>query len=73
MVVQIYGSTDLLGYTEDWVRIEDVWDKYLFDETVKPWLEKNKLRLSVKVHNSSTVLNNQNKARVTRTIELEEK
>ena len=67
------GSTDLLGYTEDWVRIEDVWDRYLFDETVKPWLEKNKLRLSLKVHNSSTVLNNQNEVGVTRTIELEEK
>lgn len=67
------GSTDLLGYTEDWIRIEDVWDRYLFDETVKPWLEKNKLRLSVKIHNSSTVLNNQNKPGITRTIELEEK
>lgn len=67
------GSTNLLGYTEDGVRIEDVWDRYLFDETVKPWLEKNKLRLSLEVHNSPTVLNNQNKASVTRTIELEEK
>ena len=32
---------------------------------------KNKLRLSLEVHNSPTVLNNQNKARVTKTIELE--
>lgn len=34
------GSTQLLGYTKDGVRIEDVWDMYLFDETIKPWLEK---------------------------------
>ena len=67
------GSTDLLGYTEDWVRIEDVWDRYLFDETVKTLIEKIKLLLSLKVNNSSTVLNNQNEVGVTITIELEEK
>ncbi len=29
-------------------------DKNLFDETVKPWLEKNKFNLALEVHNSST-------------------
>lgn len=48
------GRTQLLGYNEDDIRIEDVWDKYLFDETVKPWLEKNKLNLALEVHSSST-------------------
>lgn len=67
------GRTQLLGYTEDGVRIEDVWDRYLFDETVKPWLEKNKLRLSLEVHDSTPVLNNQNEPKVIRTIELDEK
>ncbi len=46
------GRTQLLGYNEAAVRIEDVWDKYLFDETVKPWLEKNKLNLALEVHTS---------------------
>ena len=67
------GRTQLLGYAEDGVRIEDVWDRYLFDETVKPWLEKNKLRLSLEIHNSSTALNNQNEPKVIRTMGLGEK
>ncbi len=33
------GWTQLLGYTKDEVRIEEVWDRYLFNETVKSWLE----------------------------------
>lgn len=67
------GCTDLLGYTRDNVRIEDVWDRYLFDETVKPWLEKNKLNLSLEVHNNSSGLNNKEKQKILSTIELEEK
>lgn len=67
------GRTQLLGYAEDGVRIEDIWDRYLFDETVKPWLEKNKLRLSLEVHDSSPALNNHNEQKVIRTIELDEK
>lgn len=64
------GCTNLLGYTKDDVRIEDVWDRYLFDETVKPWLEKNKLNLSLEVHNNSSVSNNKNATKMPRTIEL---
>lgn len=67
------GRTQLLGYTEDGVRIEDVWDMYLFDETVKPWLEKNKLNLSLEVHNNSPVSNNKNEPQTVGTIELGEK
>lgn len=67
------GWTQLLGYTKDEVRIEDVWDRYLFDETVKPWLEKNKLNLSLEVHNNSSIPNNRNDTKIPRTIELEEK
>ena len=67
------GCTDLLGYTKDDVRIEDVWDRYLFDETIKPWLEKNKLNLSLEVHNNSSISNNRNDTKIPRTIELEEK
>lgn len=67
------GWTQLLGYTEDDVRIEVVWDRYLFDETVKPWLEKNKLNLSLEVHSNLPVSDNENKLKITRTIELEEK
>lgn len=67
------GRTQLLGYTEDGIRIEDVWDMYLFDETVKPWLEKNKLNLSLEVHNNPPVSNNKNEPQTDKTIELEEK
>lgn len=67
------GITQLLGYTEDGIRIEDVWDRYLFDETVKPWLEKNKLRLSLKVQNSTNALNHQNEPKNIRAMGLDEK
>lgn len=67
------GRTQLLGYTEDGVRIEDVWDMYLFNETVRPWLEKNKFNLSLEVHDNSPVSNSKNNARTASTIELEEK
>lgn len=67
------GRTQLLGYTEDGMRIEDVWDKYLFDETIKPWLNKNKFNLSLELHNSSPVPNNKNTPHTVGTIELEEK
>ena len=67
------GSTQLLGYTKDGVRIEDLWDRYLFDATVKSWLEKNKLRLSMEVHDSTPILNNQNEQIVNRTAGLDEK
>lgn len=48
------GSTQLLGYTKNGIRIEDVWDTFLFNETVKPWLEKNKLRLSLGSYDKTT-------------------
>ena len=48
------GSTQLLGYTKNGIRIEDVWDIFLFNETVKPWLEKNKLRLSLGSYDKTT-------------------
>lgn len=48
------GSTELLGYNQDGIRIENIWDRFLFDETVKPWLEKNKLRLSLGTYNKTT-------------------
>ena len=68
------GWTQLLGYTEDEVRIEDVWDRYLFDETVKPWLEKNKFNLSLEVNNNSSITTtNSNVSKTSRSIELEEK
>ena len=67
------GWTQLLGYTEDWVRIEDRWDRYLFNETVKPWLEKNKLRLSLGVHTSPNALNSKKEYRVNPEISLGEK
>jgi hypothetical protein len=68
------GWTQLLGYTEDEVRIEDVWDRYLFDETVKPWLEKNKFNLSLEVNNNSPITTtNSNVSKISRSIELEEK
>jgi len=54
------------------VRIEDIWDRYLFDETVKLWLEKNKLGLSLEVHNNSPV-SNKGKSQIVGTITLEEK
>ena len=63
------GRTQLLGYNESDVRIEDVWDKYLFDETVKPWLEKNKLNLALEVHSSSTSPNKRSES-VINSIEL---
>lgn len=67
------GWTQLLGYTKDEVRIEDVWDRYLFDETVKPWLEKNKFNLSLEVNNNSPISNNRNDTKVGRTTESQEK
>lgn len=67
------GFTQLLGYTKDGVRIENVWDRYLFDETVKPWLEKNKFNLSIEVNNNSTVTTNNNVSKIFTSIELEEK
>ena len=67
------GRTQLLGYTKDGVRIEDLWDRYLFDATVKSWLEKNKLRLSMEVHDSTPILNNPNEQIVNRTAGLDEK
>ena len=33
------GWTQLVGYTKDEVRIEEAWDRYLFDETIKSWFE----------------------------------
>lgn len=66
------GATQLLGYTENNMRIEDVWDRYLFDETIKPWLEKNKLRLSLEVDNNSTV-SSKKEPRAGSAITLEEK
>ena len=67
------GWTELLGYTKDDVRIEDVWDRYLFDETVKPWLEKNKFNLSIEVHNNSPLSDNKNDTKIVRMPELQEK
>lgn len=67
------GWTELLGYTKDDVRIEDVWDRYLFDETVKPWLEKNKFNLSIEVHNNSPLSDNKNDTKIVRMSELQEK
>lgn len=68
------GRTQLLGYAEGGMRIEDVWDRYLFDETVKLWLEKNKFRLSIKVPNNQATLNNQSVLKdVISEMELEEK
>lgn len=47
-------------------------DKYLFDETIKPWLNKNKFNLSLELHNSSPDPNNKNTPQTVETIELEE-
>ena len=65
------GATQLLGYTADNIRIEDVWNKFLFDETVKPWLEKNKLRLSVAVYDSSTSAEPENGHKTPKEIEAQ--
>ena len=66
------GRTQLLGYVENGMRIEDVWDRYLFDETVKPWLEKNKLRISLQANNSKETLSNEKRTNTVETIELKE-
>ena len=67
------GWTELHGYKEDGVRIEDIWDRYLFNETVKPWLKKNKLRLSLGVHTSPDALNSKSESIVNPEIALDEK
>lgn len=67
------GCTSLLGYTKNDVRIEDVWDRYLFDNTVKTWLEKNKLNLVVEVHKKSPLPQSKKRAETVRTTELQEK
>ena len=67
------GWTELLGFTKDDVLIEDEWDKYLFNETVRPWLEKNKFNLSLEVYNNVSVFNNKNDTKIHRIIELDEK
>lgn len=65
------GATQLLGYTADNIRIEDVWEKYLFDETIKTWLEKNKLRLSLGVYDSSTSAEPENGHKTPKEIEAQ--
>ena len=67
------GWTQLIGYNEDWVRIEDRWDRYLFNETVKPWLKKHKLRLSLGVHTSPDALKSKSESIVNQEIALDEK
>ena len=67
------GWTELLGYTKHDVRIEEVWDRYLFDETVKPWLVKNKFNLSLEVHNNLPLSDNKNGTKIVRTPSLQEK
>ena len=60
------SSTQLTGWTENWTRIEDIWRDYLFNETVKPYLEKNKFRLSLKSDSDSNkiIKPNDSKAQV---------
>lgn len=60
------SCTQLTGWTENGARIEDIWRDYLFNNTVKSYLEKNKFRLFLKSNNDSnkTTKPNHSKAQV---------